>query len=161
MSSQIIPAMIAISQHKVFVLSEKYIVENIPLEDFNEKWSDINMSLSITMLLESPVGFKKDEYKAFGKKFWQQFLLFPDILYRTLKSVNYNIDSIDNYHVYICRQIFYRTFEFRDNKLKQFIYYYVCLFLLKNKLFLKLLWRFVPYVRNKAQTAIRYDLAKR
>lgn len=161
MAAFMVPTMIGISQGKTFVLSDKYIVTNIPLKDVSQKWSDFQITLSLITLLEARVGFKKDEYKKFGEKFKYQYVWFGDVVYSILKSVNYNIDLIDDYHIYIYQQIYYRTFEFRDQKFKQKLKYYLCLFLLKNKIFLKLLLRFVPKVQLKANAALSFYLFKR
>lgn len=160
MASQLVPPMLAISNNKTLILSEKYIVSNIP-QDLDKKWSDFQISLSITGLLEAPVGFTKDDYKKFGKKLQQQFVLLGEIVYSILKSVNFNIDLIDDYHIYIYKQTFNRTIEFRDNKLKQKLIFYGWLFFLKNKFLLKLLWRFVPHIRKRAKDSIFFHLFKR
>ncbi len=160
MASQLVPPMLAISNNKTLVLSEKYIVSNIP-QDLDKKWSDFQISLSITGLLEAPVGFTKDDYKKFGKKLKQQFVLLGEVVYSILKSVNINIDLVDDYHIYIYKQTFNRTIEFRDNKLKQKLIFYGWLFFLKNKFFLKLLWRFVPHIRKRAKDSIFFHLFKR
>ncbi len=160
MASQLVPPMIAISNNKMLVLSEKYIVSNIP-QDIDKKWSDFQISLSITALLEAPVGFTKDDYKKFGKKLRQQFVLLGEIVYSILKSVNFNIDLIDDYHIYIFRQIYNRTIEFRENKLKQKMIFYAWLFFLKNKFFLKLVWRSLPHIRKRAKNSIFFHLFKR
>lgn len=160
MASQLVPPMLAISNNKTLVLSEKYIVSNIP-QDLDKKWSDFQISLSITSLLEAPIGFTKDDYRKFGKKLKQQFVLLGEIIYSILKSVNFNIDLIDDYHIYIYRQIYNRTIEFRDNKLKQKLIFYSWLFFLKNKFLLKLLWRFVPHLRKRAKNSIFFHLFKR
>jgi len=164
MASQVVPAMIAISKGKVFVLSEKYIVTNIPVEDVNTKWSDYQLALSLSSLLEAPVGFKGDEYKAFGKKLDMHFnCIYPgDIVYCILKSVNYTIDLIDNYHVYIYRQLIEKTLEFRTaRRFTQISQYYIGLFLLKNKSLLRALWSIIPGIRRKSAESIPFHLFKR
>jgi len=160
MASQLVPPMMAISNNKTLVLSEKYIVSNIP-QDLDAKWSDFQISLSITTLLEAPIGFTKDDYKKFGKKLRQQFVLLGEIVYSILKSVNFNIDLIDDYHIYIYKQIYNRTIEFREKQLKQKIIFYSWLFFLKNRFFMKLLWRFVPHIRKRAKNSIFFHLFKR
>ncbi len=164
MASQVVPAMMAISKHKVFVLSEKYIVTNIPVEDVNTKWSDYQLALSLSSLLEAPVGFKGDEYKAFGEKLDMHFnCIYPgDIVYCILKSVNYNIDLIDNYHIYIYKQLIEKTFEFRNaRRLTQVSQYYIGLFLLRNRIVLKILWALVPGIKRKSAQSIPFHLFKR
>lgn len=160
MASQLVPPMIAISNNKTFVLSDKYIVSNIP-QDLDKKWSDFQISLSITTLLEAPVGFTNNDYKQFGKKLKYQFVLLGEIVYSIIKSVNFNLDSIDDYHIYVYRQIYNRTIEFRDNKLRQRLIFYGWLFFLENKFLLKLLWRFVPHIRKRAKNSIFFHLFKR
>jgi abequosyltransferase len=161
MASQLVPPMMAISNNKTLVLSEKYIVSNIPVQDANATWSDFQISLSITSLLEANIGFTKDEYKRFGEKLQQQFVKLGEIVYSIIKSVNSNIDLIDDYHIYLYKQIFYRTIEFRDNKLKQKIIFYGWLFFLRNKFLLKALWLFVPHIRKRAKNSIFFHLFKR
>ena len=160
MASQLVAPMVAISNNKTFVLSNKYIVSNIP-QDLNNKWSDFQISLSLTSLLEANIGFKKDQYRKFGEKLKYQFVLLGEIIYSILKSVNYNIDLIDNYHIYLYKQIYKRTIEFRDNKLKQSIIFYSWLFFLKNKFLLKMLWKYVPHIRKRASNSIFYGLFAR
>lgn len=160
MASQLVAPMVAISKNKTFVLSDKYIVSNIP-QDLNNKWSDFQISLSLTSLLEANIGFNKDQYKKFGEKLKYQFVLLGEIIYSILKSVNYNIDLIDNYHIYLYKQIYKRTIEFRDNKLKQKIIFYSWLFFLENKFLLKILWKSTPHIRKRAQNSIFYGLFKR
>lgn len=164
MASQVVPAMMAISKNKVFVLSEKYIVTNIPVEDVNTKWSDYQLALSLSSLLEAPVGFRGDEYKAFGHKLDMHFnCIYPgDILYCILKSVNYNIDLIDDYHIYIYRQLIEKTWEFRTaRRFTQVSQYHVSLFLLRNKSLLKILWSLIPGIKRKAAESIPFHLFKR
>lgn len=164
MASQVVPAMMAISKSKVFVLSEKYIVTNIPVEDVNNKWSDYQLALSLSSLLEAPVGFKGDEYKAFGQKLDMHFnCIYPgDIVYCILKSVNYQIDLVDNYHVYIYKQLIEKTFEFRTaRRFTQVSQYYLGLFLLKNRGLLKILWSLVPGIKKKSSESIPFHLFKR
>lgn len=164
MASQVVPAMMAISKNKIFVLSEKYIVTNVPVEDVNAKWSDYQLALSLSSLLEAPVGFKGDEYKAFGQKLDMHFnCIYPgDIVYCILKSVNYNIDLIDNYHIYIYRQLIEKTFEFRTaRKFTQVSQYYMGLFLLRNRSLLKVLWSLIPAIKRKSAQSIPFHLFKR
>lgn len=163
MASQVVPAMLAISRNKVFVLSEKYIVTNVPVQDVNTKWSDYQLALSLSSLLEAPVGFKGDEYKAFGNKLEMHFnCIYPgDILYCILKSVNLNVDKIDSYHIYIFKLLIWKTFEFRSRKATQLFQYYVVLFLLSNKMLLKVLSSAVPGIKSKSAQSIPFHLFKR
>lgn len=160
MASQLVPPMIAISNNKTFILSEKYIVSNVP-QDLDKKWSDFQISLSITTLLEAPVGFTKDDYKKFGRKLKHQFVFLGEVIYSIIKSVNFNIDLIDDYHIHIFSQIYNRTIEFRDNKIKQKLIFYGWLFFLKNKFLLKALWIFVPHLRKRAKNSIFFHLFAR
>lgn len=164
MASQVVPAMMAISKNKVLVLSEKYIVTNIPVEDVNIKWSDYQLALSLSSLLEAPVGFKGDEYKAFGKKLDMHFnCIYPgDIVYCILKSVNNDIDLIDNYHIYIYRQLIEKTFEFRTaRRFTQVSQYYLGLFLLRNKSLLKVVRSLIPSIKRKSAQSIPFHLFRR
>lgn len=160
MASQLVAPMVAISKNKTLVLSDKYIISNVQ-QDLNQKWSDFQISLSLTSLLEANVGFRKDQYKKLGEKLKLQFVLLGEIVYSILKSVNYNIDLIDNYHIYLYRQIYNRTIEFRSNKLKQKAIFYSWLFFLKNKFLLKVLWQSVPHIRKRANNSIFYGLFAR
>jgi hypothetical protein len=162
MASQVVPAMYAISNRKVFVLSEKYLVSNIP-EDTANKWSGWQLSLGLSTLLELRIGFKKDEHKLFMKKMLE-LIDTPhpgDALYSIIKSINYNIDLIDDYHIYIFKQLILRAFEFRIKKLKKLYQYYVCLFLLKNKGLLKLVWKRIPTINKGVRDALPFYLFKR
>jgi abequosyltransferase len=153
MSSQLIPTMMAVSKGKTFVLSEKYLVTNVPIPGKSQDWSIYQFALSLSSILEANVGFKKDEYRAFGAKLDVHFsCIFPaDVMYTIIKSVDYNIDLIDNYHVYIYNQIILKTWEFRTRKAQQKKQYYICLFLLKNPSALKALCSVVPKIMNKAK----------
>ena len=161
MASQLVAPMVAISKNKTLVLSEKYIVSNVPVADRNAKWSDFQISLSLTTLLEANVGFKDDDYYKFGKKLKYQFVLIGEIVYSILKSVNFNIDLIDDYHIYIYKQIYNRTIEFRDNRFKQSIIFYSWLFFLRNKVLLKVFWKLVPHIRKRAKDSLFFYLFKR
>ncbi|MDB5249660.1 MAG: hypothetical protein JWQ40_4054 [Segetibacter sp.] len=164
MASQLVPPMVAISKNKTFILSEKYIVTNIEADedDPGGKWSNYQLALSLPTLIEAPVGFKKDEFKKFGQKLETWLGLYPgDALYIILRSVNYNIDLIDDFHIYLYKQLFYRSFLFRSNKKFQAMQYYQCLFLLKNKKALKLLVKLVPKIKKKADEKGSFSLFKR
>lgn len=160
MASQLVAPMAAISNNKTLVLSDKYIVSNVA-QDLNQKWSDFQISLSLTSLLEANIGFKKDQYKKFGEKLKHQFVLLGEIVYSILKSVNFNIDLIDDYHIYLYKQIYNRTIEFRSNKFKQHLIFYSWLFFLNNKFLLKVLWQSVPHIRKRANNSIFYGLFAR
>ncbi len=132
MASQIVPAMIAISNNKTFVLSEKTIADNIPLEDVDRNWSSIKLSMVITSLLEVPVRFNKD-FISFGRKLAvQQLVPLSGPIYAILKSVNNDLSLIDSYHIYLYKQFYYRSIDFRDNKLKLFFVFQTWCFLLRN-----------------------------
>ncbi len=162
MASQLVPAMHAISKHKVFVLSEKYIVTNIP-EDSNKKWSNYQLSLGLSSLLETNIGFKQNEYKSFGEKLapMLDYVLPGDTLFSIVKSVNYKIDLIDKYHIYIFKQLIKRGFEFRSRKAFLLWQYHVSLFFLKNKGVLKMALKYVPKLRNGVDAAPSFNLFKR
>ena len=164
MASQLVPPMIAISKNKTFILSEKYIVTNIRAkqDDSGGKWSDFQIALSLPTILEAPVGFKKDEYKKFGASMVFLCSIYPgDSLYVILKSINYNIDLIDDYHVHIYKQQFWRSYPLRTKKFIQLLQYYQCLFLLKNKVVLKLLLKLTSKIKNKAEEKAPFYLFKR
>ncbi len=164
MASQLVPPMIAISKNKTFILSEKYIVTNIKAkeDDPGGKWSNFQLALSLPTLVEAPVGFKKDEFRKFGKKLETWIGLYPgDALYIIIKSVDYNIGLVDDYHVYIFKQLFWRSFPFRSRKAFQFIQYLQCLFLLQNKSILKLLFKSNSKMRRKSQESASFYLFRR
>ncbi|HXH99812.1 MAG TPA: glycosyltransferase family 2 protein [Sphingobacteriaceae bacterium] len=160
MASQIIPAIMAISVNKVLILSEKYIVDIERPENPLERWSEYQFALSISSILEAPIGLKKEEYKALGKKLSLHFdFIWPlSILYTILKSVGYKVELIDNYHIYIYKQLMFKTFEFRTNKIHQLYQFYICLFFLKYKNMLKLLIRIRPGIKNRAERSVPYKL---
>ncbi len=161
MASQLVPPMIAISKNKTFVLSEKYIVTNHRPEG-NDKWSDFQLALSLSTLLEAPVGFKKDEFIDFGKKMATWIGLYPgDAFYMLLKSVNYDIDVIDDYHIYIFKQLYKRTSVFRSDSMAHLIQYHQSLFLLKNKWLLKLMLRLVPGIKARSEGKASFHLFMR
>jgi glycosyltransferase involved in cell wall biosynthesis len=157
----VVPVMLALRDQMTFVLSDKYIVTNTPLADQSQKWSDFQISLSLTSLLEARVGFKKDEYQAFGKKLFRQFVSFPEALCSIVRSVNYNYDLIDNYHYYIYDQIYSRTIDFRPSKLRQQRNYYLCKMLLKNKWLLKLSVNMVPRLKARIDRTLTFYLFTR
>jgi glycosyltransferase involved in cell wall biosynthesis len=142
MASQLVPPMVAISKNKAFILSEKTVVNNTPPENLDEVWSGVKLSFVITILLEAPVNFK-DNYMAFGRKLAvQQIATVSAPVYAMLKSINNDVSLIDNYHIYVFKQHFYRTVEFRPNKFKSFLNFWFWLFILKNKSILRLWMRF-------------------
>jgi glycosyltransferase involved in cell wall biosynthesis len=160
LASQLVAPITAISKNKVLVLSDKFIVTNIP-EPTEVKWSNFQISLSVTSLLEANVGFKGDEYKVFGKKLKFQFVRFGDMVYSMVKSLNFNIDLVDNYHIYLLKQEYHRTIEFRDDPFKQTLLFYIWLFLTKNKFILKALFKYVPRIRRRASEAVPFTLFRR
>ncbi|WP_295768803.1 glycosyltransferase family 2 protein [uncultured Mucilaginibacter sp.] len=141
MASQISPALVAISNNKVFVFSEKYIVTNKPIYDVEQKWSNVKITLTLTSLLELPLNWSNKEYLTFGIKMNTLFVTFTHILVSILKSVKLNVDLIDEYHLYILNQIYSRTIEFRSNRTKEKVMYNIVKRLLKNKALLKLALR--------------------
>lgn len=162
MASQFVPAIMALSQNKVLVLSEKYIVNYVRGVD-DHAWSDYQLALGITSLLELPIGLKKEQYKAFGKMTNRHFdFIWPiSVLYCILNSVNGNINLIDNYHIYIYKELVLKGFEFRTQKLSKLIQYYTCLFFLRNKAMLKLLLKLRPGIKTRALLVPPFNLFKR
>jgi len=141
MASQIVPAMVAISNNKTFVLSEKTIADNIPLEDADERWSAVKLSMVITSLLEVPVKFNND-YMAFGKKLAvQQLVPIGAPAYAIIKSVNDDLSLIDDYHLYLYKQFYYRSIDFREKKIKLFFQFHMWCFLLKHPSILTLVMK--------------------
>lgn len=162
MCSQIIPAMHAISHQKVFILSEKYIVTNVP-EASNKKWSNYQLNLGLPSVLETSIGFKKKEYKSFGSKLepMLSYVLPGDTLFSIIKSVNYNVDLIDDYHVFIFKHLIMSGFEFRKRKLFLLSQYYLSLFFLKNKWALKLAMQYTSRLKKGVDLAPSFSLFKR
>jgi len=162
MASQIVPAMIAISHNKTFVLSEKTIADNIPVADVDEKWSDVKLSMVITSLLEAPVAFNKD-YIAFGRKLAaQQIVQVTAPIYAIIKSVNNDLSLIDDYHLYLFKQHYYRSIDFRNNKLKAYLTFKAWCFMLKNPSILGLLIKtFKNKFDNRLKLFGKFDLYMR
>jgi glycosyltransferase involved in cell wall biosynthesis len=163
MASQLVPAMMAINEGKLFVLSEKHTVDTIRITDLTEKWSDYQLAMGISTLLEAPVGFKNDDYYVFGKKLSYHFsYIWPvSIVYTILKSVDFNIDLIDDYHVYIYKQMFLKTLDFRKPKVRQYRQYLTYLPFLKNRKLFKLLYKMRPGMRQHAEKETPFYLFKR
>lgn len=160
-ASQLIPAMHAIKNNKPFILSEKYIVTNVVAEDVNQRWSDIPITLGILTLLEVPVGFTKQEYLELGKKMSMQFVSFTDLLCAIIKSLEYDLNKIDDYHLYIVQQVYYRTLKFRRHKLVSISSYNVVSFLLRNKAVLQLLVKNNKKLRRRIEATRNFVLFKR
>jgi glycosyltransferase involved in cell wall biosynthesis len=162
MASQIVPAMMAISKHKTLVLSEKTIVDNVPIQDIDQKWSDVKLSLVITSLLEAPVNFS-DDYLVFGRKLAvQQIESVTSPIYVIIKSLDGNLELIDNYHIYLYKQHFYRTIEFRSNKTKAYLTFWVWCFLLRNPSLLGLVRRiFKQKFIDRTKMLGKFDLFQR
>ena len=137
MASQVVPPMIAISQNKTFILSKEYIVRNQPLEDVNERWSDIKLNMVLTSILETPVGFG-DNFLKFGKKLGELFIGMGAPMFSIIKSVDGNLSLIDSYHLYLYDQIYYRTYYFRKSRLKAMVAFHSCKLLLRNKLLMRI-----------------------
>jgi glycosyltransferase involved in cell wall biosynthesis len=141
MVSQIVPAMVAISNNKTFVLSEKTIADNGGVDDVDHSWSSVHLSMVITTLLEAPVNFNED-YKAFGKKLAvQQLVPIGGPAYTIIKSVNDNLSLIDDYHLYLYKQFYYRSIDFRKQKFKALIMFRAWYFLLKHPAILALVMK--------------------
>jgi glycosyltransferase involved in cell wall biosynthesis len=163
MASQLIPAMMAISKGSAFILSEKYIVTNVPEPDHDKGWSPVQLALGLSAILEAPVGYKGNEYKEFGLRIAAHFnCLYPlDAMFIIIRSLNNNIDKIDNYHIYLFNQVILKTFEFRDRKVNQRIQYYMALSLLKNKSVLKLLFKLYPKLWQRTARVAPFSLFRR
>jgi len=118
MASQLIPAMMAVSKGEKFVLSEKYIVTNVPEQDHDKGWSPVQLALGLSAILEAPVDYRGNDYKKFGKLLSPHFnCLYPlDAMFIIIRSVNNNIDEVDNYHIYLFKQVILKTFEFREKR---------------------------------------------
>lgn len=160
MASQIVPAMIAISNNKTFVLSEKYIVTNIT-QDGEEEWSDFQLALSQLTLLEAPVGLKKNEYRKFGQKICCEIVPIGTVFLSVLKSINFDMNLIDAFHIYIFKQIFKRNIKFRKNRIYEIIKYYIALIFLNNKILLNSLIKSIPYLKKRAAKTNSFNLFKR
>jgi len=162
MVSQIVPAMVAISKNKTLVLSEKTIANNIPSDNPEDTWSGAKLSMVVPMLLEAPVKFNKD-FKAFGEKLAvQQIGTVSAIFFATLKSVKGNVSLIDDYHLYLHKQHFYRTIQFRKNKINSYLIFWCYSFLLKNKNVLSFLLKSFPGRFNKRiKYFVNFDLLMR
>jgi hypothetical protein len=160
-ASQLVAPIFAISNNKTLILSEKYIVTNVEAEDTSQRWSDVPITLAVLSLLELPVGFKKQEYLAFGKRMSIQFVTFTDLLCTVIKSLDYNLGKIDEYHFYIIQQIYCRTQQFRAKKFIAAVSYRVVLFLLHAKPMLELLIKTSKGFRNRIEATRSFVLFKR
>jgi glycosyltransferase involved in cell wall biosynthesis len=162
MASQMIPPMVAISKNKVFILSEKKVADNSPLDDPEDTWSGAKLSLVVPTFLEAPVNFRND-FKAFGKQLAvQQIGTVSAIFYATLKSVKGDISLIDDHHLYIHRQHFFRTIDLRNDKFKSYIQFWFFSFLLKNKGVLKFLMKTFPdRFNDRIKYFVKFDLLMR
>lgn len=160
MASQLIPAMVAISDGELFILSEKHIVDNVKAKEIHDKWSDFQLGFTVPNLLETPIRLKKDEFYIFGKKLAFHFdYIWPlSVIYIILKSIDFKIDRIDNYHIYLYEQFFSKTFPFRSQKAAQYRQYYICLFFLKNKSLLTLLLKIRPGIKTRAGRETPFNL---
>lgn len=162
MASQFVPAIMAMSRGKVLVLSEKTIVQYIRGED-EHAWVDYQLALGIVSLLEMPIGLKDDEYKAFGKLTSRHYnFIWPTgVLHSILHSVDFDVDLIDNYHIYIYKILTLKGLEFRTDKAAKLRQYSMCLFFLKNKRMLKLMLKLRPGIKQNALKAQPFHLFKR
>lgn len=163
MASQVVPAMIAISKNKTLILSEKYIVTNLKAEqdDSGGNWSDVQVTLAVLSLLESPVGFKKKEYLSFGKKLSVQFVSFTDLLCAIVKSIDCNMKLIDSYHLYLYRLIFHHTIAFRPNQFVSYTSYYIVLFFLRNSMLLNWLLKSSAKLKRRVELTPKFFLFER
>ncbi|HEX8332438.1 MAG TPA: glycosyltransferase, partial [Segetibacter sp.] len=160
MVSQLLPAIMAIHKNnKVFILSDTLIVNNLYGEA--PAWSRLQLNLGLTSILELPINFEREEYLAFGKKFSVEFVPVRSVFLYLLKSINWNIDLIDKYHIYIFKQLFYRSYEFRYDRYKEYIKFHLLLFLLYNKLLIKLLIKFLPVLKRRGDNLRPFFLFER
>jgi glycosyltransferase involved in cell wall biosynthesis len=150
MASQVVPTLMAVNNKKVLVLSEKHLVDHVHVNDPKEKWSDIQITLCLSTLLDANIGLKENEYLKLGQHFnTRLFSAISTVFFTIVKSVQFDLTLIDGYHRYIFRQIYYRTYIFRPNKIKDFLYFHTGDFLLKNIFLLKLLMKIFPDVVTK------------
>lgn len=159
MSSTIVPALIALSNGKSWVLSKHKIVHNVPVEREN-KWPDARFALGLSSLLEAPIKLSKDRYKRLGKFFFYNVESFPRTACDIIKAVDYDVDLIDDYHIYLYNKIYKTSFQFRRNKGKQYVLYICWYILLKNKWALKLLLR-SSMLKNYISTSSMFNIFKR
>jgi glycosyltransferase involved in cell wall biosynthesis len=163
MASQVVPVLLAVSNNKVLVLSDKHLVDHVHVEDIKDKWSDVQITLSLSTILETPIGLKKNHHLKLGKHFnTNLYISIPNAFFTILKTVNFNVDLIDDYHVYLFRQIFYRTVDIRPDRVKNYLYYYLILFLLETRFTLKLLLNLFPgWFKSKAAPLAPFHLFSR
>ena len=161
MASQIMPAMMAISQHKKLVLSEKYIVTNVKASE-EDQWSHMQVSLTLPTILELPMQYSEDDFMKIGQKLSVQFVSFPHALSSLLRTLNLNALLIDKFHIYLFRELYAKTFLFRKHKLKQNIQYAAVMFLIKNPSLLQLLLKNKTFrQRVDRGVYIKFSLFKR
>lgn len=151
LASQLVAPIYAISNNKVLILSEKYIVTNVATSNVAQQWHNIPVTLGLLSLLEAPVGFKNKEHIGFGKKMSVQFVSFTDLLCAVVKSVQYDLDKVDAYHLYLIGQVYHRTIKFRPKKLVSVVSYRVVLFLLHVKPLLQLYIRLNRKFRERIE----------
>ena len=160
MVSQLYPAMISIcNSNKVFVLSNTYIVDN--QNGIKPAWSRLQLNLALTSILELPVKFKSNEHLDFGRKLSAEFIPLGAVFVALLKSINWDVDLIDKYHIYIFKQLYTRTYQFRDNRFVESIKYRFGLLLLYNKVLTKILIKNVPWFKKKAEDIQPFFLFER
>jgi glycosyltransferase involved in cell wall biosynthesis len=160
MASQVVATLIAVSKGKILVLSEKHLVDHVNLLDVKEKWSNIQITLGLSTILETNFGLKNDEYVKLGRHFnINLFSSIPAVFFTIIRSVNYRLVLIDNYHVYLFKQIYYRTCDFRPHKFKNWIYFNGGKFLLNNVIVLRLVVKLLPgFFTKKANSYVPFNL---
>ncbi len=160
MASQVVSTLLAVRNNKVLVLSEIHLVDHVNLPDAQEKWSHIQITLGLSTILDANIGLKENEYLKLGRHFnINLFSTIPSVFFTILKSVNCRFENIDNYHVYIFKQIYYRTSDLRINKFRNFFYFHISKFLLNNVFILKLFINLFPrFFKRKINAYIPFKL---
>ncbi|MGN8059902.1 glycosyltransferase family 2 protein [Pedobacter sp. 22163] len=156
MASQIVPLLISISQGRTLILAKAETVFNKP-EPVKSKWSEIRLTLSLVALLEAPIALEKSTYRLIGKKIYSNSISMLTVFVCIINSINYDLHKIDNYHLYIFKLIFSKTFAFRSNKIYTFIEYILCLILLRITFLTKLLIR-NSFLKRKIDNYTSFDL---
>jgi glycosyltransferase involved in cell wall biosynthesis len=162
MASQIIPAVVAISQGKKFILSEKYTVTNLKATE-EEQWSHVQVSLTLPELLELPIYYTEKEFLAIGEKLSVQFVSYPHAFFCMLRSLKMNPLLIDRYHIFLLRQLHAKTFTFKKNKVKQYLTYQAILFLAKNRKLTDMILKSSSRIRNRIDRSnyVKFKLFER
>ncbi|MDN3582819.1 glycosyltransferase family 2 protein [Mucilaginibacter flavus] len=156
MASQNIPCLVGLSNGKKLIISKYKIVINI-LDDRTEKWPDAQQALGLSALLEAPLNLTGLEYEKFGKFLFASIETFPRILCDIILGVKFNVDKIDDYHIYLYKKIYKTSFQFRRNKPKQYLAYKACYLLLVCKPLLKLVLK-SEAIRKSVLTSSKFNI---